>query len=106
MFDSKIQVETASSSETKRELLKVPVAVLKAGETRSIQVHLEFPDSPVTFRLVEGNGPVYIHGQQSPGNYEIDDSTELSGGEEVSAIFDNDEFSGDSEINNNVLFWC
>lgn len=84
----KIQVETASSAETKREQLKVPIAVLKAGETRSIQVHLEFPDSPVTFHLVEGNGPVYIHGQQVPGNYEIDDSTELSGEEEVSSMFD------------------
>lgn len=104
MFDSKIQVETASSAETKCEQLKVPVAVLKAGETRSIQVHLEFPDSPVTFRLVEGNGPVYIHGQQSPGKYEIDDS-ELSGGEEVTSMFNNDALC-DSEIYNNVLFLC
>lgn len=68
----------------------MPVAVLKAGENRSIQAHLEFPDSPVTFHLVEGNGPVYIHGQQVPGNYEIDDSAELSGEEEVSSIFEND----------------
>lgn len=58
------------------------MAVLKAGETRSIQTVLEFPDSPVTFHLVEGSGPVYIHGQQAPGNYEIDDTTELSGEEE------------------------
>lgn len=69
-------------SESKPNQVKVPVAVLKAGETRSIQTVLEFPDSPVTFKLVEGNGPVYIHGQQVPGNYEIEDTTELSGEEE------------------------
>lgn len=73
------------------------IAVLKAGETRSIQPHLEFPDSPVTFHLVEGNGPVYIHGQQVPGNYEIDDSTELSGEEEVSTMVDSDALC-DSEV--------
>lgn len=54
--------------------IKVPVAVLKAGETRSIQTVLEFPDPPVTFKLVEGSGPIYIHGQQVPGNYEIEDT--------------------------------
>lgn len=28
--------------------------------------NLEFPDAPVTFKLIEGNGPVYIHGNQVP----------------------------------------
>lgn len=69
-------------TESKQTQVKVPVAVLKAGETRSIQTVLEFPDPPVTFKLVEGNGPIYIHGQQVPGNYEIEDTTELSGEEE------------------------
>lgn len=68
--------------ESKPNQIKVPVAVLKAGETRSIQTVLEFPDPPVTFKLVEGNGPVYVHGQTVPGNYEIEDTTELSGEEE------------------------
>lgn len=76
------QVETSSMNESKPNQVKVPVAILKAGETRSIQTVLEFPDSPVTFNLVEGSGPVYIHGQQVPGNYEIEDTTELSGEEE------------------------
>lgn len=48
------------------EHLKIPVAVLKVGETRSIMTHFEFPDAPVTFKLVEGNGPVYIVGNQVP----------------------------------------
>lgn len=69
-------------SESKPSQVKVPVAVLKAGETRSVQTVLEFPDPPVTFKLVEGSGPIYIHGQQVPGNYEIEDTTELSGEEE------------------------
>lgn len=69
-------------TESKQTQVKVPVAVLKSGETRSIQTVLEFPDPPVTFKLVEGSGPIYIHGQQVPGNYEIEDTTELSGEEE------------------------
>lgn len=77
-----MQVETSSMKESKPNQIKVPVAVLKAGETRSIQTVLEFPDPPVTFKLVEGNGPVYVHGQTVPGNYEIEDTTELSGEEE------------------------
>lgn len=63
-------------TESKPNQIKVPVAILKAGETRSIQTVLEFPDPPVTFKLVEGSGPVYIHGQQVPGNYEIEDTVE------------------------------
>lgn len=39
--------------------------MLKAGETRCITLNLEFPDS-VSFRLIEGNGPVYILGQHIP----------------------------------------
>lgn len=49
--------------------VKIPIAVLKVGETRLVQPNLEFPDGPVTFTLVEGNGPIYIHGQQVPGKY-------------------------------------
>lgn len=49
-----------------REPVKIPVAVLKVGETRSITPDLEFPDAPVTFKLIAGNGPVYIHGSQMP----------------------------------------
>lgn len=69
-----LQVESSTISET----VKVPIAVLKVGETRSVQTLLEFPDAPVTFKLVEGNGPVYIHGQQLPGNYEIEGPTVMS----------------------------
>lgn len=56
--------------------------MLKVGESRSVQTVLEFPDAPVTFKLVEGNGPVYIHGQQLPGNYEIEGATMMSEEEE------------------------
>lgn len=49
--------------------VKIPIAILKVGETRLVQPNLEFPDGPVTFTLIEGNGPVYIHGSQVPGKY-------------------------------------
>lgn len=71
-------------TESKPNQIKVPVAILKAGETRSIQTVMEFPDPPVTFKLVEGSGPVYIHGQQVPGNYEIEESGDWMEEEEVS----------------------
>lgn len=44
------------------EPIKLPVAILKVGENRSLRTDLEFPDSPVTFKLIEGTGPVHIHG--------------------------------------------
>lgn len=68
--------------------IKIPIAVLKVGETRLVQPNLEFPDGPVTFTLVEGNGPVYIHGQQVPGKYfeSVVDEEYLSDEECVSLI--------------------
>lgn len=42
--------------------VKIPISVLKVGEKRSSIVNIEFPEAPVTFRLVQGSGPLYIHG--------------------------------------------
>lgn len=66
------------------EIVKIPIAVLKVGESRVVQPELEFPYGPVTFTLIEGNGPVYIHGQQVPNGYE---DQVADGGEE----YDSDE---------------
>lgn len=44
--------------------------MLKVGESRTVQSNLEFPEGPVKFTLVEGSGPVYIHGQQVPSVYD------------------------------------
>lgn len=60
-----LQVETKSTKD-----IKIPIAVLKVGECRAVQLNLEFPESPVTFKLIEGNGPVYIHCQHVPRAYE------------------------------------
>lgn len=54
-----IEVETI----TVKDKLKIPIAVLKVGETRHLKVELDFPDSPVTFRLTQGKGPVHLLGQ-------------------------------------------
>lgn len=74
------QVEALSAN----EVVKIPIAVLKVGESRVVQPELEFPYGPVTFTLIEGNGPVYIHGQQVPNGYE---DQVVDGGEE----YDSDE---------------
>lgn len=60
-----------------RDAVKIPIAVLKVGETRSVLTDLEFPDAPVIFKLVEGNGPVHIHGQHIPASYDIEDIEEM-----------------------------
>ncbi|XP_065366553.1 nucleoplasmin-like protein [Calliphora vicina] len=46
-----------------KETIKIPIAVLKAGETRTLCPNLEFPSDSVTFKLIQGTGPVYICGQ-------------------------------------------
>ncbi|XP_037052512.1 nucleoplasmin-like protein [Bradysia coprophila] len=53
-----IEVKTTSANGP----VQIPIAVLKAGEARTSIVNLEFPEAPVTFTLIEGSGPVYIHG--------------------------------------------
>lgn len=40
-------METLSTNET----VKIPIAVLKVGESRVVQPELEFPYGPVTFTL-------------------------------------------------------
>lgn len=54
--------------------VKIPIAVLKIGEQRVVQSNLEFPGGPISFRLIEGNGPVYIHGQHIPPDTNNDES--------------------------------
>lgn len=49
--------------------MRIPIAILKAGkagEQTVMQTNLEFPKGPVTFRLVEGTGPVHLMGQHLP----------------------------------------
>lgn len=36
-----------------QETVKIPVAVLKAGETRHARLDIEFPDAPVAFTLIQ-----------------------------------------------------
>lgn len=55
-----IEAETLSMD----DLIKIPIAILKVGETRQENLgELEFFNPPVTFRLIKGKGPVHIMGQ-------------------------------------------
>ncbi|XP_037945078.1 nucleoplasmin-like protein [Teleopsis dalmanni] len=58
---------------TVKDSLRIPIAVLKAGETRAVNPDIEFYETAVTFKLVKGNGPVYIHGQNIKDEVEIVD---------------------------------
>lgn len=81
-----MQVETNAHDEK----IKIPIAVLKVGENRCAQSFVEFPDAPVTFKLIQGTGPVHIHGQHLicdesvEGEIPMEDDDDLDE-EEVSA---------------------
>lgn len=51
-------------------------------------MQLEFPDPPVTFKLIEGTGPVHIHGQYIPVELFTVDSGQMISDEEVSEAED------------------
>lgn len=38
-----------------QDAIKIPVAILKVGETRHARLDIEFPDAPVTFTLIQVN---------------------------------------------------
>ncbi|XP_061387867.1 nucleoplasmin [Musca autumnalis] len=72
---------------TVKDNLKIPIAVLKAGETRAVNPDIEFYETSATFTLIKGNGPVYIHGQNIKDEVEVvdmddDESDEEDDGEE------------------------
>lgn len=69
-----MQVETTTKDE---KAIKIPIAVLRVGEIRVAQSFLEFPDAPVTFKLIQGSGPVHIHGHHLLGDYDAADMDDL-----------------------------
>uniref|UniRef100_A0A6M2DT32 Nucleoplasmin core domain-containing protein n=1 Tax=Xenopsylla cheopis TaxID=163159 RepID=A0A6M2DT32_XENCH len=87
-----VQVETMSI----RDTVKTPVAVLKVGESRQCRLDLEFPDYPVTFTLIQGSGPVHLHGQHLFGALveEFEDMEEM---EEELLVEEEDEEQSDEE---------
>uniref|UniRef100_A0A1A9WLX9 Nucleoplasmin core domain-containing protein n=1 Tax=Glossina brevipalpis TaxID=37001 RepID=A0A1A9WLX9_9MUSC len=67
---------------TVKDKLKIPIAVLKAGETRACNPDIEFYETAVTFKLIKGNGPVFIHGQNIKDEVEVVDMDDGETGEE------------------------
>lgn len=66
--------------------IKIPIAVLKIGEQRVVQSNLEFPEGPVTFKLISGSGPVVITGLQAPPDTSAEEAyamDEMAGEEEL-----------------------
>ncbi|KAH8362982.1 hypothetical protein KR084_003927, partial [Drosophila pseudotakahashii] len=58
-----VQAETNINDDGEKKTVKIPIAVLKVGETRSLRPNVEFPNGSVTFKLVQGTGPVYVCGK-------------------------------------------
>lgn len=86
-----VQAETMSV----RDTVKIPIAVLKVGETRQAQMDLDFTDSPVTFTLTTGSGPVHLHGQFITGL--IEEYEDIDDIEEMAEIMDEEEEGEDEE---------
>jgi nucleophosmin 3 len=90
-----VQAETVASSTG--NTIRIPIAVLKAGETRHCVLDLEFPEGPVTFTLTSGSGPVYLHGTHILGA-EAEDGDDGELGEEE--LMDEEECEGEEEFAN------
>lgn len=78
--------------------IKFPVVVLKGGTGLSQCVlDLLFPDPPVTFKLVKGNGPIHLLGNHSVGTGEgMADEEE---DDEIDDEFDEEEEDVEEEKN-------
>ncbi|XP_055697696.1 nucleoplasmin-like protein [Phlebotomus papatasi] len=87
------------TSPTSQDDVKIPIAVLKVGETRSISMEMEFPDAPITFKLTQGSGPVHIHGHHLIREAEADLMGEMQEGEEDEDGIDDvkDEYAEEEE---------
>lgn len=48
---------------TAKDIVKIPLAVLRAGELRVVNPNMEFYESTLTFKLIQGKGPVHIFGE-------------------------------------------
>ncbi|XP_022217555.1 nucleoplasmin-like protein [Drosophila obscura] len=68
-----VQAETNVNDDGEKKTVKIPIAVLKVGETRSLRPNVEFPNGSVTFKLVQGTGPVYVCGKAEMNFGEFDD---------------------------------
>ncbi|XP_034484858.1 nucleoplasmin-like protein [Drosophila innubila] len=69
-----VQAETNVNEEGAKKTVKIPIAVLKVGETRTLHPNVEFPNGSVTFKLVQGTGPVYVYGKAEMNLGEYDDA--------------------------------
>lgn len=56
---------------TERDIIKIPIAILKAGELRVINPNMEFYESQLTFKLTHGKGPVHILGQDIKDDIDV-----------------------------------
>ncbi|XP_068153732.1 nucleoplasmin-like protein [Drosophila tropicalis] len=68
-----VQAETNAINEGEKKTVKIPIAVLKVGETRCLKPNVEFPNGSVTFKLIQGSGPVYVCGKAEMNFGEFDD---------------------------------
>lgn len=75
--------------------IKIPIAVLKIGEQRVVQSNLEFPEGPITFKLINGSGPVIITGLQAPPDTHADESYAMDEGAAEDELGDEEEVNSE-----------
>lgn len=56
---------------TAKDIVKIPIAVLRAGELRVVNPNMEFYESTLTFKLIQGKGPVHIFGEDIKDDIDV-----------------------------------
>jgi len=72
-----------------KEKIKIPLAVLKAGETSCLRPCVEFRDTSIELRLIKGSGPVHVMGRHI--FYELEQMEHRNIIERMSAYDDDEE---------------
>lgn len=52
------------------------IIIIKVNQLINKLFDIQFPDAPVTFKLISGTGPVHIHGQHLLGDYDLEEMDE------------------------------
>lgn len=67
--EGQVNVVEAKTAGYKDEIV-IPILALEAGKQSHVAMDLSFPDPPVTFKLIEGSGPVHIIGVHAISTHE------------------------------------
>lgn len=76
---------------TPKDIVKIPIAVLRAGELRVSNPNMVFYESKLTFKLIQGKGPVHILGEDIKDDIDVvylkgNDFTDTESSDDLSGL--------------------